>query len=74
MKGLHVMAFDVTESSVTIDLSKVELACLAGQLALARQDAAYLSLPKSLIAFTLDVKAQQVPAFQDAFIFINDKF
>ncbi len=45
VKWLNVMAFDIALSSITVDLTEVEIACLTGQRIAAVQHAPDLLAP-----------------------------
>ena len=70
VERLNVVAFDIALPSVTIDLSEVETARLAGQRIATAQHATDLLASQSRVALALGMEAPQVAAFQDAAIVI----
>jgi hypothetical protein len=70
MERLNMVAFDIAVPPVTIDLPKVETACFAGQWFVAAHYATNLSSAQSWVGFAFGVEAPQVPALQDATVFV----
>jgi hypothetical protein len=57
VERLNVVAFDITLPSVTVNLSEVETAGLAGERLAEVQDATNLLAAQSWVAFALGVEA-----------------